>query len=143
MFIGEYNHSVDAKGRLSIPNKFRKELGDSAIITRGLDESLFVFTKDEWDKLVAKLAQLPMTQSNTRAFVRLMLAGAMDVSVDTHGRVMIPEYLRSYAGINKSVTVAGLFSRLEIWDSARWDVYKKETEKDASHIAEQLGELGI
>lgn len=143
MFIGEYNHTIDEKGRLAIPVKFRGDLARGAVVTRGLDASLFLFPKEEWDKLAAKLASLPLGQSNSRAFARLMLAGAMDVEIDKQGRIVLPDYLRQYAGMSKSVVVAGLFNRLELWDSERWATYKTATEADVGTIAEQLGELGV
>lgn len=143
MFIGEYQHTLDDKGRLAIPIKFRKALTKGAVVTRGLDTSLFLFPKEEWDKLAEKLASLPLGQSNSRAFARLMLAGAMDVALDTQGRVVLPEYLRSYAGMKKEIILAGLFNRLELWDADKWEAYKKKVESDADSVAEKLGELGI
>lgn len=143
MFIGEYKHTIDEKGRLAIPVKCRGDLARGAVVTRGLDASLFLYPKEEWDKLAAKLASLPLGQSNSRAFARLMLAGAMDVELDAQGRVVLPEYLRTYAGITKAVTVAGLYDRLELWDSERWEAYKTMTEKEVGDIAEKLGELGV
>lgn len=143
MFIGEYKHNIDDKGRIAIPIKFRADLSNGAVVTRGLDTSLFLFPKEEWDKLAEKLASLPLGQSNSRAFARLMLAGAMDVEVDKQGRVMLPEYLRTYAGLQKSVVIAGLYTRLELWDEATWNAYKSKMEEDAESVAEQLGELGV
>lgn len=143
MFIGEYNHTIDEKGRVAIPVKFRGDLARGAVVTRGLDASLFLFPKEEWDKLAEKLASLPLGQSNSRAFARLMLAGAMDVEVDKQGRMIVPEFLRQYAGITKSVVVAGLYNRLELWDTERWEAYKKATEAEVGNIAEQLGALGV
>lgn len=143
MFIGEYKHTIDEKGRLAIPVKFRQDLARGAVVTRGLDASLFLFPKEEWDKLASKLAGLPLGQSNSRAFARLMLAGAMDVDVDKQGRLVVPEYLRRYAGIAKNVVVAGLYNRLELWDTERWEAYKAQTEAEAGNIAEKLGELGV
>ncbi|MBI4458209.1 division/cell wall cluster transcriptional repressor MraZ [Candidatus Uhrbacteria bacterium] len=143
MFIGEYQHNVDEKGRLAIPMKFRKELKKGAVITRGLDNCLFVFTSSEWKKLADKLAALPMSQSNSRAFARLMLAGAMGVELDGQGRAIVPEYLRQYAKLGKEAVVAGLYNRLEIWDKAAWEKYKAETEKNSNDIAEKMGELGV
>ena len=143
MFIGEYKHNLDDKGRLAIPTKFRADLSKGAVVTRGLDTSLFLFPKEEWDKLAEKLANLPLGQSNSRAFARLMLAGAMDVELDKQGRVMLPEYLRTYADLKKSIVVAGLYTRLEIWDEQTWESYKKKMEEDAESVAEQLGELGV
>lgn len=143
MFIGEYHHNIDPKGRLAIPVKFRNELATGAVVTKGLDDCLFLYTKEEWEKLAEKLAQLPISKSNTRAFSRLMLAGAMDVEIDKQGRIMLPEYLRKYGNLKKQVVVAGLYNRLEIWDEARWDIYKQGTEKTSGDIAEALGELGV
>jgi len=143
VFIGEYKHNLDEKGRLAIPTKFRADLLKGAVVTRGLDTSLFLFPKEEWDKLAEKLASLPLGQSSSRAFARLMLAGAMDVEVDKQGRVVLPEYLRTYAGLEKSVVIAGLFNRLELWDESTWNAYKSKMEEDAESVAEQLGELGV
>ena len=143
MFIGEYQHVIDEKGRLAIPMKFRERLGKGAVITRGLDSCLFVFPMDEWTKLAEKLSSLPFSQSNSRAFARLMLAGAMDVEIDKQGRVIVPEYLRSYAKLAKNTVVAGLYSRIEVWDKAKWEKYKAKTEKDSNDIAEKMGELGV
>lgn len=143
MFIGEYQHSIDEKGRLAIPVKFRDDLAKGAVVTRGLDNSLFLYTKDEWQKLADKLAGLSITQAGSRAFARLMLSGAMDVKVDKQGRVGLPDYLRKYAGINKKVVVAGLYNRLELWDEKTWEQYKASTEKDSNKIAEELGNLGL
>ncbi len=143
MFIGEYQHTVDEKGRLAIPVKFRRQLVKGAVVTRGLDSCLFVYTREEWKKLAERLSALPFSQANSRAFARLMLAGAMDVDIDAQGRVVLPEYLRRYAGIAKETVVAGLYNRLEIWDTAAWEKYKTETEKNSTDIAEKLGELGV
>lgn len=143
MFIGEYSHNLDDKGRLAIPIKFRRELKGGAVVTRGLDNCLFLYTKKEWEKLAEKLAALPFSQANSRAFARLMLAGAMDVELDKQGRVVLPEYLRSFAGLKKAVIVAGLYSRLEFWDEANWQTYKTQTEKQSSDIAERMAELGV
>lgn len=143
MFLGEYHHSLDEKGRLAMPVKFRNAFSQGAVITRGLDGSLFLFPREEWDKLAAKIADLPLGKSNTRAFARLMLAGAMDASLDKQGRIVVPEYLRSYAAVSKEVVIAGLYNRLEIWDRSRWRRYAATTERQAGKLAEQLGELGL
>lgn len=148
MFIGEYQHSIDEKGRVAVPAKFRLSLGSGAIVTRGLDHCLFVFEKTEWEKLAQKLIALPIAQSNSRAFARLMLAGAMEVEPDAQGRILLPDYLRKYAGLSaaggkKHVIIAGLYSRLEIWDEESWKRYKEKTEASGDEIAEKLGELGI
>jgi len=143
MFIGEYSHNLDEKGRLAVPKKFRSALSSGAVVTRGLDNCLFLYTKKEWDKLAGKLAELPFSQANTRAFARLMLAGAMDVNVDNQGRIILPEYLRSYANLSKEVIVAGLYNRLELWDKESWTAYTKKTEKESNEIAEKMFELGV
>ncbi|MDO8260837.1 MAG: division/cell wall cluster transcriptional repressor MraZ [Candidatus Magasanikbacteria bacterium] len=143
MFIGEYSHNLDAKGRLAIPAKFRNMLKKGAVVTRGIDNCLFLYSKIEWEKIAKKLSQLPISQAKARAFSRLMLAGAMDVDFDNQGRIMLPEYLRSFAGLNKKTIVAGLYDRLEIWDESAWSKYKAGTEKESTQIAEALGELGV
>ncbi len=143
MLLGEYKHNLDTKGRIAIPAKFREKFSAGAIITRGLDNCLFVFGREEWQKLVEKLNALPLAQANSRAFVRLMLAGAMDVALDAQGRVLLPDYLRRYAGLKKEAVVAGLYNRMEIWDAATWEQYKHKTEVASEEIAEKLGELGI
>jgi MraZ protein len=143
MFIGEYSHNLDDKGRLAVPKKFRAVLEQGIVVTRGLDRCLFVYTLTEWKDIAGKLSSLPFSQSNSRAFSRLMLAGAMDLSVDKQGRVSIPEYLRTYAGLEKEVIVAGLYNRLEIWDSNAWREYTQRTEKESNDIAEQMSELGV
>lgn len=143
MFIGEYQHNLDDKGRLAIPAKFRFELKKGAVVTRGLDNCLFLYTKKEWEKLAEKLATLPISQANSRAFARLMLAGAMDVEIDKQGRAILPEYLRIFAGLKKNVVVAGLYSRIEIWDTDKWQNYKTQTETNSNEIAEKMAELGV
>lgn len=143
MLLGEYKHNLDIKGRMAIPAKFREELKSGAIITRGLDNCLFIFTSKEWESLAQKLVALPLAQANSRAFVRLMMSGASDVEVDSQGRVLIPDYLRKYAGLSKQVVVAGLYNRIEVWDGDSWEKYKSKTESSSDEIAEKLGELGI
>ncbi len=143
MLIGEYKHSIDPKKRLSIPAKVRKDIGDKAVLTRGLDNCLFLFPMKEWEMLAAKLGTLPMGQQDTRGFVRLMLAGASEVELDQLGRVLIPDYLKEYADLKKNVVIAGLFNRLEIWDEEKWTDYKTNLEKNGDRIAEKLGELGV
>lgn len=143
MLLGEYKHNLDTKGRMAIPAKFREELKSGAIITRGLDNCLFIFTNKEWETLAQKLVTLPLAQANSRAFVRLMMSGASDVEVDSQGRVLIPDYLRKYADLSKQVVVAGLYNRIEVWDFEKWEKYKSKTESSSDEIAEKLGELGI
>lgn len=143
MFIGEFTHSIDNKKRLAIPSKFRKELGGKAVLTRGLDNCLFLYPFQEWEKFSEKLSQLSMGQANTRSFARLMLAGAVEVEFDNLGRILIPDYLKNYAELKKKIVVAGVLNRLEIWDQGKWEGYKKEIEKNTDAIAEKLGELGL
>ena len=143
MFIGEYAHNLDDKGRLAIPVKFRNELKKGSVVTRGLDNCLFLYTKSEWTKLAEKLAALPLTNSDSRAFARSMLGGAMELEVDKQGRAVLPEYLRTFAGLKKNVTVAGLYSRVEIWDETKWNEYKTRTETNSNGIAEKMAELGV
>ena len=134
---------MDLKGRLALPAKFRTELKKGAVITKGIDECLFVFTKTEWRKLADKIVTLPITQSNSRAFTRLMLAGAAEAPIDGQGRVLLPDYLRQYARLDKEAVVIGLYARVEIWDKKVWEKYKYRTERQSEKIAEQLRELGI
>jgi len=143
MFIGEYQHTVDEKGRLAIPVKFRARLAKGAVVTRGLDNCLWLFPLSAWQELAEKIAKLPLSQANTRAFSRLMLAGAMDVKLDKQGRVVLPDYLQHYAAFKKNVVVAGLYDRLEMWDQAAWQAYKTRTEQNSGDIAETLGALGV
>lgn len=143
MFIGEYNHNLDDKGRLAIPAKFRSLLKKGGVVTKGLDNCLFLYTKEQWQKIAQKLSALPISQSKARAFARHFLAGAMDLEFDNQGRVTLPEYLRSFSSLKRNVIVAGLYNHLEIWDKEAWDKYKSESEKNSNDIAEELGDLGI
>ena len=143
MFIGEYNHTLDDKGRLAIPAKFRAILKKGAVVTKGLDNCLFLYTKDQWEKIAARFAALPISQAKSRAFARHLLAGAMDLEFDNQGRITLPEYLRQFSSLKKKVIVAGLYNHLEIWDEAAWNKYKIEIEKNSNAIAEELGDLGI
>jgi MraZ protein len=143
MLIGEFRYNIDQKGRLMIPAKFRQRFGLSAIVTRGLENCLFIFPNDEWEKVVEKILKLPLGQANSRAFARLMLAGAFESSIDNQGRILIPEYLRQYAKLTKKVVIVGLYSRIEVWDENLWSEYKKQSEEQAQEIAEKLSDLGI
>ena len=116
MFIGEYTYSIDEKKRLAVPGKFRQLLGNKAVITRGLDQCLFLYPAKEWGILAKKLSQLPLSQADARGFARLMLAGAMDVNFDNLGRILIPDYLKEYANLKKKIVIAGLYNRIELWD---------------------------
>lgn len=144
MFIGEYRHNVDEKGRLAVPSKFRTDLKSGAVITRGLDNCLFLYTKLEWENFVKeKFTRLSLGQEDARVVSRYLLGGAMDVELDGQGRVVIPEYLRKSAGIKKNVVILGLYSRLEIWDEENWEAYKKNTEKISEKIAEKMEGVGF
>ncbi len=143
MFIGEFQHNLDQKGRVAIPAKFRKDFEDGLIVTRGIDKCLFIFSKSEWNKLAEKLAELPLAQANSRAFARLMFSGAVDEDLDNQGRILIPDYLRNYASLKKQLVINGLFNRLEIWDKNIWQDYKNKTENSSEEIAEKLSQLGI
>ena len=143
MFIGEYKHTLDPKKRLAIPAKLRKEVGDKAVLTRGLENCLFLFAMKDWEQFAEKISQLPMGQKDSRGFARLVLPGAVEVELDQLGRVLVPDYLRDYAGLQKTVIVAGVGKRLEIWDEAKWNSYKRDIEKNGDQIAEKLGEIGM
>ncbi|MGC8880901.1 MAG: division/cell wall cluster transcriptional repressor MraZ [Minisyncoccia bacterium] len=143
MLIGEYHYNLDTKGRIAIPAKLRNFLGEEVIITRGLDNCLFVFPKKDWEEISLKIKNLPLSQANSRAFSRLMLAGAMSVLLDNQGRIIIPDYLRKFANLKKKIVIAGLYNRLEIWDEDIWEEYKKRTEKESGDVAEKLSDLGI
>jgi len=143
MFIGEYTYSIDGKKRLALPPKFRQLLGKRAVITKGLDQCLFLYPTKEWMILAKKLSQLPLSQSDARGFVRLMLSGAMEVGFDKLGRILVPDYLKTYAVLKKKVIIAGLFNRVEIWNEKKWKKYQKKTEKEVGDIAERLKELDI
>lgn len=141
MFLGEYRHSLDPKGRVNLPTKFRKDLSHGVVMTRGVDRCLFVYPQRTWERLAANLAKLPLTTQASRAFARLLLAGAMDAVPDRQGRVMLPEYLRRYAGIARHVVIAGVYDRLELWDAATWVAYTRRTEKRSEAIAETIGSI--
>ncbi len=143
MFIGEYNHNLDDKGRLAIPAKFRALLKKGGVVTKGLDNCLFLYTKDQWQKIAQKISALPISQAKARSFSRHLLAGAMDVEFDNQGRITLPEYLRDFASLKRSIIVAGLYNHLEIWNKEDWDKYKSDSEKNSNVIAEELGDLGI
>jgi MraZ protein len=143
MFIGEYSHSLDEKGRVSLPVKFRGKLASGCVVTRGLDHCLWVYSLEEWDKLAQSLAALPITSKNARSFSRLMLAGAMDLKIDNAGRINLPNYLTKYAGIKTKVVITGMYSRLEIWPEDGWNEFKKGMEDNGEEIAEQIEEIGF
>ncbi len=142
MFIGEYEHTLDEKKRVSLPKAFRQALGKKMVMTRGLDNCLFVFPRSSWEKTAAKLSELSFTQADTRGFNRFMLSGAAEVEVDSAGRILIPEHQKAFAGLKKNVVFAGVSDRVEVWDAGRWNAYKARIEKNADKLAEKLGEIG-
>jgi MraZ protein len=143
MLIGEYTHTLDPKKRLSLPVKFRKELGRSVVITRGLDTCLFVYSTKEWKVIAEKIRNLPMGQADTRGFSRFLFSGAVEVEVDSVGRMLIPDFLKEFASLADQVVLAGVESRVEVWDANNWEEYKRRIEKQADSMAEKLGEVGI
>lgn len=143
MFIGEYKYLIDDKKRVAIPAKFRRLLGNEGVITRGLDNCLVLYPLKEWQKVVKKLQTLPASKGDARGFVRVLLSGAVKVRFDKLGRILLPDYLKNYAGIKKQVAIIGLGNRIELWAYKQWENYKKGVEKKVGDIAERLQELGI
>ena len=141
MFMGEYNHTVDTKGRLIIPSKFREQLGEDFIVTKGLDGCLFVFPQDEWLAFEEKLRTLPLTQKGARQFTRFFVAGATPCELDKQGRILLPATLREFAGLDKDVVLAGMLNRIEIWSKAKWT--ENNAYDDMDDIAEQMTDLGL
>lgn len=143
MLIGEYTHTLDPKKRLSIPSKWRKELGRTVVVTRGLDNCLFVYPVKAWKAITEKVGSLPLGQADTRSFNRFFLSGAVEVEVDANGRVLIPEFLKGFAKLYSKVVLAGIHDRIEIWDEDRWNDYKARIESEADALAEKLGDIGV
>ncbi len=144
MLIGEYTHNIDAKKRLSLPSKWRKELGKKLVVTRGLDNCLFVYPLKEWEKITLKIGQLPLGQADTRGFNRFFLSGAVEVEVDSVGRILVPDFLKVFAKLQEGkVVLAGIHDRIEIWEEKHWTEYKRNIEEQADALAEKLGEIGI
>ncbi|MBX4195459.1 division/cell wall cluster transcriptional repressor MraZ [Candidatus Parcubacteria bacterium] len=143
MFIGEYAHTVDEKRRISLPAKFRKELGSKVVVTRGLDNCLFLFPHKAWQAISEETAKLGLMQHDTRGFTRFMFSGASEIDVDSMGRILIPDYLREFAGVKSSAIFAGVHNRIEIWNEKRWESYKKKIEGEAEEMAEKLSSIGL
>ncbi len=141
MFMNQYNHTVDAKGRLIIPSKFRDVLGDEFVVTKGLDGCLFVYDNEDWNEFAEKLTKLPIINDNARDFARFFLAGATNVEVDKQGRILLPANLREFAGLDKDVVLAGVGSRIEIWSKSAWD--EKNEGTDISKITAGMKDLGL
>lgn len=138
MFLGEYQHSIDEKGRMIIPAKFRDALGSNFIMTRGLDRCLFVYPRDEWNLLEQKLKSLPLMKSDARAFTRFFFSGATECELDRQGRVNIPQNLREHAALTKETIVIGVSNRVEVWSKENWESYNQESEQSFNEIAEKL-----
>ena len=141
MFMGEYNHTIDAKGRLIVPSKFREKLGDEFVVTKGLDECLFVYPLEEWSNIEDAFRKVPLTNKKARDFVRFFFAGAASCEVDKQGRILIPASLRSYAGLEKEIVSAGVLNRVEIWDKEKWA--QSNEIGDMDEIADYMAELGV
>src|SRR6185436_20117476 len=142
MFIGEYEHTLDEKKRVSLPKQFRAGLGENMVMTRGLDNCLFVYPRKNWEKIAAKLDKLSFAQADTRGFNRFILSGAAEVEVDAAGRILIPDHQKEFAGLGRSVVFAGVSDRVEVWDSEKWKAYKARIMSQADQMSEKLGEIG-
>ncbi|HHV38804.1 MAG TPA: division/cell wall cluster transcriptional repressor MraZ [Tepidimicrobium sp.] len=143
MFIGEYQHTIDNKGRVIMPSKFREELGPSFIMTKGLDNCLFVYPQEEWNIFEKKLRALPLTNRDARAFVRFFFAGATECNLDKQGRVLIPGNLRDHAKLSKDAVIIGVGARIELWSKEEWNTYNDDDSLSYDNIAERMAELGI
>lgn len=143
MLTGEFNHSIDVKGRLIIPSKFREILGEDFVITKGLDGCLFVYPQEEWKTFENKLRTLPLTNKDARTFTRFFLGSAVDGGLDKQGRVLISSALRNFAGLDKEVVLVGVLDRIEIWDKAKWDEKNAAVEEDMDDIASHMEDLGL
>ena len=143
MFIGEYNHTIDSKGRLIVPSKFREALGDEFVVTKGLDGCLFVSPMEEWNVFTQKLHDLPLTKKEARQFSRFFLAGAASCEVDRQGRILLPAVLRDFAQLDKEAVLVGVSSRIEIWSKTKWDAINDIDVDDMDDIAEHMADLGI
>ncbi len=143
MLLGEYNHNIDDKGRVSVPAKFREDLGISFIVTKGLDNCLFAYSKEEWAKFEEKLKSLPLTNPNARNFIRFFFSGATECEIDKQGRINIPQSLREYAELGREVAIIGVSTRVEIWNREKWNNYTSPENMDVDEIAKQMSDLGI
>ncbi|MGI6452922.1 MAG: division/cell wall cluster transcriptional repressor MraZ [Syntrophomonadaceae bacterium] len=143
MFLGEYQHALDAKSRITIPAKFREELGERFVLTKGLDNCIFVYSMPEWKKLEQKLQSLPVTRADVRSFARFFFSGASEIEIDKQGRTVLPSNLKEYAEIDRDIVIIGVGSRLEIWALQRWAEYNQKASLSYEQIAENLVDLGI
>lgn len=143
MFMGEFQHNIDTKGRIIVPAKFREGLGDNFVVTRGLDKCLFAYPMDEWKLLEEKLKKLPLTKKDARAFTRFFFSGAVECEVDKQGRINIPQPLRNYAVLDKECVVIGVSNRIEFWSNENWENYFNDSEESFGEIAENLMDFDI
>lgn len=143
MLIGEYTHTLDPKKRLSLPSKWRSELGKTLVVTRGLDNCLFVYPTRAWQVITDKVSSLPLGAADTRGFNRFFLSGAVEVEVDKAGRILVPDFLKDFAKLTNKVVLAGIHDRVEIWDEKKWNDYKQKIEEEADNLAEKLGSIGV
>ncbi len=143
MFLGEHQHSLDTKGRITIPSKFRNELGDKFVATKGLDNCIFLYPLSEWQEIENKLNKLPVSRADVRSFVRFFFSGAAELEIDKQGRTVIPVNLREYAEIERDTVVIGVGSRIEVWSTAKWAEYNEMASSSFEEIAENLVDLGI
>ena len=143
MLLGEYTHTLDDKKRIMLPKKFKDALGKKLVITRGLDNCLFLYSDKEWADIAKRLRELSFAQADTRGFNRFMFSGAAEVEVDSAGRILVPEHLKKFAALRTKVVLAGVSDRVEIWDDKRWRAYQERIEKQGDAMAEKLGEIGV
>ncbi len=143
MFIGEYQHTLDPKNRVIMPSKFREKLGDSFVMTKGLDNCLFVYSSEEWSIVEEKLKSLPMTNKDARAFVRFFFAGACECELDKQGRIVMPTNLKEYAKIDKELVIIGVSTRIEIWSKDEWNKFNNDANISYEDVAEKMSQLGI
>lgn len=143
MFIGEYEHALDEKKRVMLPKAFKNGLGKKMVLTRGLDNCLFVYSMGAWEKIAERLQNLSFAQADSRSFNRFFLSGAVEVEVDAAGRMLIPDHHKQFAGLKRTVVFAGVSDRVEIWDAGQWKSYKARIEKQADAMAEKLGDIGV
>ena len=141
--MGEFEHSIDTKGRLIVPSKLREQLGDKFVVTRGLDGCLFGYPQTEWEKLEEKLDQMPLAKKDARSFVRFFYSAATECEIDKQGRINIPNTLRKHASLEKNCVIIGVSTRIEIWDKKRWDDFSEETEENFDDIAETMIDFGL
>lgn len=143
MLIGEYTHTLDDKNRVSMPAKFRAEMGKKIVLAPGLDGCISMYTEKEWKNFSQKLSEGNMLRALDRSFNRFLFGGAVETDVDTQGRILIPDFLKKRAGLKEKVCIVGVDNRAEIWNEAKWKAYKTTVEKEADQLAERLGEVGI